>query len=143
MAFLNIRLWFGEAVGVGENREMLFDKLEAASRSVNSSCKFNFAFGAVLEHKLDGRLRYYHTSPNHNAELAVPALVRDIDDLRRLFDEVDHLTFAERAERNRPSTKWRVRAVTNLTFFIYPIVGAGVVGDPPADMPMHLQRNKA
>ena len=121
---LNVRLWNGDEAG-GIDRNMLWDKLNGAFDLIDRAAKINYAFGAILQHKIDGSLRYYHTSPNHNAELPGPVLVRDVQTLQNLFDRVEHDDFTERAARKRPNTQWTVKAVTNVSFFIYRVDNAG------------------
>lgn len=65
----------------------------------------------------DGTLRYYHTSPNHGAELKRPMLVRTVDELRIVFETVELVNIVERVALQRHNTQWKVRVVTNVSSF--------------------------
>ena len=51
--------------------------------------KLNASVGAIMAHKVSGRLRYFHPSANNYRLLVSPATVERIEDLGSLQDLVD------------------------------------------------------
>lgn len=92
---------------------------------MGASLKLRYLFGAILEHKAEGTLRYYHTTPNHNADLDRPMLVCTAEDLRIVFEPADGMEIAKRAALQRPNPQGKVRVVTNVSFFLYWLSRAG------------------
>ena len=53
-------------------------------------------------------------------------LVSSEADVYRLFADVQRVDLREVAAVQRPSTSWKVRFVTNITFYLDKLLGAGL-----------------
>ena len=66
-----------------------------------------------------GALPYHHPSANNNLVLEQPFLVFNQDDLERLYDQISNIDFLEWVRQQRPSRKWVVDLITNVTWFVW------------------------
>ena len=63
-------------------------------------------------------------------------------DVYRLFANVQQVDLREVAATQRPSTSWKVRFVTNITFYRDKLLGAGLVGDGRVGLPDYIRNNR-
>ena len=105
------------------------------------SFKMNASFGFVLRNQETGELRYFHSSLNNERVLEVPHLVRNQEEfqtgLSRIMTDRDAL---EHLRAQRPNSKWVVHKVTNLTFYVNPII-EHPIGES-VNLPPYLKHNK-
>ena len=74
-----------------------------------------------------------------SAQLFEPVtLVFSEVDLNRLFANVQRVDLREVAAGQRPSTSWKVRFVTNTTFYLDKLLGAGLIGDGQVGLPDYI-----
>ena len=104
--------------------------------------RINASFGCLLEHKESGELRYYHSSSNNAAVSIRPVTVVTREDLDRFESLLLETDLEELALQRRPDTKWKLRAVTNLTFYVYKILGGTRVADSEPKLPPFLLNNR-
>ena len=151
METLNVRLWDGAADGASaelRNPEAWERLLETWERQT-SRVKINCSVGCVLENKTNGQLRYFHASANNATVFPSPRLVTSRDGLERFFDELLGVDLQEQVIRRRPSTQWKLRFLTNISFYLFKLknmarIGGGDDdgGDGKEKMPSFLKRNR-
>ena len=141
MDVLNVRLW-DPANDDFEPDAMRW--LRNAWNSLDCQCKINASVGCLLTHKVTGAYRYFHSSPNEGALLRRPTVVASEADLEKFVDDICDRDIQRFALRRRPNTEWRLYAMTNVTFYIYKLLGINRVGndDDATRFPSHLKRNK-
>ena len=83
--------------------------------------KINLSFGFILRNTETGALQYHHPSANNNLVLEQPFLVCNQDDLGRLYDQISNIDILEWVRQQRPSNKWVVDLITNVTWFVWKI----------------------
>ena len=140
---LNIRVWRGDLIG-DMHHHGVWERLHRAWNAVPVQAKVNCSIGCVLRHVTTGELRYFHSSENNASVLERPKMVTNMEDLRRLWEEISAVDLEERATQRRPNTSWRLLMITNLTFYVWKIRSAARVGSPPAQgLPSFLLNNKS
>ena len=148
METLNVRLWDGAADGANatlRNPQAWERLLEIWGRQ-ESRVKINCSVGCVLENKTDGQLRYFHASANNATVFPTPRLVSSRAGLEEFFDELLNVDLQEQAIRRRPSTQWKLRFLTNISFYLFKLknmarIGGG--GDGNEKVPEFLKRNRS
>ena len=137
---INRRLWDGTRT-VSLADAGAWARLRLEWDTVRTSFKINASYGCVLEHKVTGELRYYHSSSNNATLLERARVVRRIEDLRAFYDALAAIDLEEMATQRRPDTTWRLRSVTNLTFYVYKMLGTARIGGDDDRLPAHILRN--
>ena len=94
-----------------------------------------------MEHKVTGELRYYHSSSNNATLLERARVVRRVEDLQAFYDALARIDLKEVATQRRPDRAWRLRSVTNLTFYVYKMLGTARIGGANDRLPSHILRN--
>ena len=94
--------------------------------------KLNASVGAIMAHKVSGRLRYFHASANNYRLLVSPATVERIEDLGSLQGLVDGRSWTDHAAGLMPDSAWRVVCVTNMEYYVYHDLAAPIQG--PTDL---------
>ena len=125
---LNVRLRDGRAERAGPslNARAL---LVRAWDDIDTRSKVDCSAGCILEHKITGELKYYHSSLNDASLLGErPHVVSSVEDLHRLYDDVAAIDLDAEALHRRPETVWKLRQVTNFTFYVVKLLGIGRVG---------------
>jgi len=79
--------------------------------------KLNISFGYILRSTVTDELQYHYASRNNNNVFDAPLLVRNENDLHQVQNDLQNLDILEWARQLRPSTKWVVDSITNITFF--------------------------
>ena len=103
--------------------------------------KIQAAIGFILQNIKSGELRYWHGSQGADRLFDQPHLINDRRDFQKYLLELGDKDFIESATRNRPDTSWTVHAITNITFWTYP-VSDHPIGFPTSISP-HLLSNKS
>lgn len=137
---VNVKVWDGTAdprPGEEVRRALLRTWAETSSR-----LRINVSFGCVLERRGDGELRYFHSSSNNATMLARPTTVVDVEGMETFYQKVARWDLREEATRRRPDTAWKLLAVTNVTFYVYKMLGATRVGRSPRRLPERLLRRR-
>ena len=93
--------------------------LRTVHRRQAQGYKLNASVGAFIEHKVTGRIRYFHASSNNYRLLTTPAWVTEEGDLRDLTQLVDQGSWTEHVTNLRPDSAWRVICVTNILYTLY------------------------
>ena len=109
---------------------------------VRYRCKVTVSAGAVMEHKMSGELRYYHASSSNAQLFEQVTLVSSEADMNGLFTVLKRVDLRKVAATQRPSTAWKVRFVTNITFYLDKSLGAGLIGDVRVNLPDYLRNNR-
>ena len=120
----------GEA-SVGHEACGVWDHLRAVWRELTTRAKINCSFGFILEEMETKELRYYHSSSNNAAYYAYPKLITMEPMLRDFYDTLEQEDVKEVLIRKRPDTRWRIRMVTNVTFYFFKLAGMGKIGAAP------------
>ena len=69
-------------------------------------------------------------------------LVSSEADINRLFTAVQRVDLHEVAAAQRPTTVWKVHFVTNITFYLDKLLGAGLIKDGRVDLPDYIRNNR-
>lgn len=80
--------------------------------------KFNVAFGFILRNRLTEELRFYHPS-NNTMIFDAPRLLHNINDYRKLKEDLEHEDVFEYARTQRPSTQWIVEKIVCMRFDVF------------------------
>ena len=140
MDVLNVRMWDPEVETFKANAS---EALSSAWQSAGWQCRVNASVGCILMHKVNGRFRYFHASPNEGALFEKPQTVTSMEDLRNFMETVASKDVQEHALRQRPNTEWRLHALTNISFYLYKLQGVSHVGANLEDyFPTYLRQNK-
>ena len=140
---LNVRLWDGTVTGEGANlrNPVAWEKLSALWREQTSRIKLNCSVGCVLENKNSGELRYFHASSNNATVFVAPRLISKTSDLERFYDALLAEDLQELAIRRRPSTEWKLRFLTNVSFYVFKLINMARIGGTEK-LPRHIVKNK-
>ena len=114
--------------GGGGGVSVMERRLRAIFNRQRQAFKINMSYGYILRNVETGELRYYHSSLNNHRYFDVPPLISNRDDLDEFIRRVQEASPSDYAIRGRPTTKWTVVAVTNVTFYLYKMtfnIGAG------------------
>ena len=110
---------------------------------ITTRIKINCSFGLILEHKTTKELKYYHSSSNNATYEDAPTLVKSERDLNRYFTGVSRSDISGTLAMRRPNTEWKLRAITNITFYLFKMTGMGKVGSGVVQLPKRLRLSKA
>ena len=83
--------------------------------------KINLSFGFILQNTETRALQYHHPSANNNLVLEQPFLVSNQDDFELLYDQIRNIDSMEWVHQQRPSSKWVVDLIMNITWFVWKI----------------------
>ena len=103
--------------------------------------KVNASIGCILVHKSTGRYRYFHSSPNNGCLFEHPSSLSTTSDVEVFLEKVKATDLQERAFRARPNTEWRLFALTNITFYLYKMIGISRAG-ASTKLPNYIKRNR-
>ena len=138
---LNIRTWDG-----GNKKsslsEGIWEKLCQTWREIKFRVKLNCSVGFLLENKINGELRYFHSSANNSTLFDSPKLITSENSLQQTYKELTEMDIHERTSRLRPNTTWIVRNITNITFFFYKMLGMGKIGAAHINLPDYIKQNR-
>ena len=95
--------------------------------------KLNASVGAIMAHKVSGRLGYFHASANNYRLLVSPVTVERIKDLGSLQGLVDGQSWTDHVACLMPHSAWHVVCVTNVEYYVYHELAA------PIQDPIDLQ----
>lgn len=90
-------------------------------RQQKTAFKVNLAFGFILRNGDNGEVRYYYPSRN-GFVFPEPFVVANPDDLQSVLLRVGEKDWQEYVRQQKPSSKWRVAHLTNVSFHVYPLV---------------------
>ena len=122
----------------------VFNLLLLAWKRIRSRSKLNCSYGVVLQHKVTGEMRYYHSSSNNATLFEKPMTIATEDQVEDFFKEMSEIDLRERIIMRRPNTSWFIKLVTNITFYIYKHIGMGKFGCSSLDpLPKFLKNHKA
>ena len=143
---LNVRVWDPS------DSQFKGDAAEALRRAWRAGLwklKINAAAGCILQNKETGEFRYFHSSCNNGSLFERPLAVNSSAQLETFLDKVMAEDFLEAASQQRPDTRWRLHALTNITFYMYKMNGVfrtgGAAGSPAfagVECPSFLRQNK-
>lgn len=134
---VNVRLWDPEDDAF---EARVGDALIEAWRDSRNQVKINASLGCLLVHKTTGEYRYFHSSSNNASIFDPPSLVRTEGEVHGFIDRVESTDLEETCIRRRPNTEWRLHAVTNITFYMYKMLGVGQLGCASPNLPEKLKR---
>ena len=100
------------------NESGIVSKLRETLAKYPRNIKINVAFGFILQKRDTGELKFFHPS-NNTMLFDTPKLVQNVDDRRKLEDDVEQQDAFEYARLQRPSTNWIVDRIICIRFDIY------------------------
>ena len=83
--------------------------------------KINLSFASILQNTETRALQCHHPSANNNLVLEQPFLVSNQDDFELLYDQIRNIDSMEWVHQQRPSSKWVVDLIINITWFVWKI----------------------
>ena len=111
---------------------------------LDCTVKVNVSYGVLLRHSTSGRLRYYHASSNNATVFPVARTISNRADLNQLIDTFEGLDPAQLGINRRDGSAWILQAVTNVTFYVYKLLGVNRVGCTKAiDLPAHILKSRS
>ena len=90
--------------------------------------KINVTYGVILRHSTLGRLRYFHASSNNATVFPVARTISNRADLNQLIETFEGLDPAQLGINRRDGSAWILQALTNVTFYVYKLLGVNRVG---------------
>ena len=142
METLTVRIWNGALTEADERLPEIWNVLRDVWRENPGSLKINCSFGCILENKNDGSLRYFHASSNNATLFSSPRLIRAEEDLEEFYTELSDSDLRQHMMLQRPSTVWRLRHITNVSFYFYHLLFTGKVGCGDDPIPSHVRTNR-
>jgi hypothetical protein len=139
---LNVRLWDPE----NETAEVDVEKYVIKTwNSFQCRAKVNVSLGCVLQHKTNGRFRYFHSSSNNWTLYQSPVTISSESDLESFMEDVTAKDLASESIRRRPDTNWKLYAVSNMTFYFYKLLDMSRVGHVTEKirLPKHILSNRS
>ena len=94
--------------------------------------KLNASVGAIMAHKVSGRLCYFHAGANNYRLLVSLVTMEQIEDLESLQGPVDGRSWTDHAASLMPDSAWRVVCITNVEYYVYHNLAAPIQG--PTDL---------
>jgi hypothetical protein len=118
---INLRVYNGQIHEreIDNDSSDLWKRLRDYYAHIVQHAKVKVSVGCILEKKLKGQLRYYHSSANNASLFETTEVVKNTDDLKKLFIKVCQVDLRDWVALRRPSTNWKTRTITNVTFYIY------------------------
>lgn len=116
--------------------------LELWHSKQSTRIKVNCSPGFILKHKTTDEYRYYHSSHNNSRLFDKPFLIKSERDVFTFIDKVTSTDILEWVQKQRPSSSWQVVSVTNVSFYIWKILGMGKIGHPTV-LPDYISNHKA
>ena len=111
---------------------------------LDCTVKVNVSYGVLLRHSTSGRLRYYHASSNNATVFPVARTISNRADLNQLIDTFEGLDPAQLGINRRDGSAWILQAVTNVTFYVYKLLGVNRVGCTRAiELPAHILKSRS
>ena len=141
----NVKMWDPSDVQFkGDTSEAL----RKAWRAGRWKLKTNTAAGCILQNKEMGEFRYFHSSCNNGSLFEHPLFISSLAQLETFLDKEMAEDFSEAVSRQRPDTRSRLYALTNVTFYMYKMNGVyrmgGASGSGTAgrvEFPSFLKKN--
>ena len=100
--------------------------------------KVNIAFGFLLRHSETDKTRYFY--PEKNALLFTNAYsIQNYEDIIKLNKKMQNMDVIEHAQLQRPDTKHRVIAITNVVYFTYSMQDF-LLGAVENDLPEYIKK---
>ena len=116
-------------------------KIQSIFRDQQWKFKINAAIGCVLINHSEATTRYFHASPNNDRLFDNPWLIETSADFENFVEQLQNNDFVENAVKKRPDTAWSLHSITNISFYVYPIVNHPIGNHP--SIPQHVRNNKA
>lgn len=145
---LNVRMWNGEEPETVEEDvgRPVWEMLRRAwsGGGVRTRLKLNCSVGVVLKHKETGELRYFHSSSNNATVFDAPRVIGTERQLRDFYDSLVQTDLRAHSSNRRPNTAWQLLSVTNITFYMYKMLGMGRIGTASrlVTLPSFITSNK-
>ena len=141
---LNIRLLDeeGKQMNGHDTSKISLDILTRNWKRLRCRVKMNCSYGVILEHKTSGEMRYFHSSSNNASVFSEPRPIKTQEEMEKFHEDVINVDIREQSALRRPNTSWKVKVITNMTFYIYKILGMGKFGCVSCPLPKYLQRKK-
>jgi hypothetical protein len=142
MDIINLRVYDGDIQEYKPNNisNEVWIRLKNFYENINVHTKIKVSAGTILEHKTSGELRYYHSSSNNAALFEDISVITSLEDLKHLFAKVCDVDLRNWASERRPSTSWKTRSITNLTFYIYKLNDTTRIGNEK-NLDKHVLKN--
>lgn len=103
--------------------------------------KIVVSFGLILLNRETNELLYYHASLNNQRLFDEVFVITDYVSHELVRDQMLSMDLVDHLEQHRPTTKFIIKAISNVTLYIIKLLGKPV-GSPPEDFPEYIRKNK-
>ena len=112
--------------------------------NLDCAATINVSYGVLLRHSTSGRLRSFHTSSNNATLFPVARTISNRADLNQLLKTFEGLDPAQLGINRWHGSAWVSQAVTNVTFYVYKLLGVNRVGCTKGiELHAHILRSKS
>ena len=127
---VNIRLLKdnGTILSLEERMDTISGVMQHMWSGLTCVVKLNCSYGSVLTHKTTEEHRYHHASSNNAGVFDTPSIVRSQQDLEEFCDRISLVDIKQMATSRRPNTSWKLRLLTNVSFYVYKMPGLKKIG---------------
>ena len=103
--------------------------------------KINASLGYILYNNVENQLKYWHASPGVDTVFKKPELISDKIEFESFMESFTNQDIIELVTSNRENTSWTMHCLTNITFYITPILYHSIGG--PISIPLHIKNHKS
>ena len=128
---------FNFKLEVFSKNEIIF-QFKKIFRQQKTAFKVNISMGFILQNKVTKEYRFFWSSQNNQLFFSKPTLIRNSEDKKSFIDEINNTDLVEKIIR--PNSQWTFVKVTNITFYVYRLVGVPI--GSPLELPGYLLKNK-
>ena len=103
--------------------------------------KINASLGYILYNNVENQLKYWHASPGVDTVFKKPELISDKIEFESFMESFTNQDIIELVTSNRENTSWTMHCLTNITFYITPILYHSIGG--PISIPSQIKNYKS
>ena len=102
--------------------------------------KIQTSIGFILLNNKTQDMRYWHPSVGHDRLFDRPLVIENQHDFSSFIQSIKNKDFIEAATASRKDTAWSVHCITNIQFYVTPIVDHPI--GCPTTIPKHIKQDK-
>ena len=113
-------------------------RFKSVYQKQRNAFKVKISLGVILFNKTTEECAYYKSSQNNQLLFEQPTLIRNSSDKANFIRKLESTDILEAI--SRPNSQWTVSKVTNVTFYVFKLVGTPIGSS--IELPPHLANNK-
>ena len=114
------------------SHEIIHNQMREIYNQNENVFRINISFGFILRNIDDDSYRYFYAH-NNDGVFQTPQTITNVEDLLDLFKKIKHLDILHTIFKQRPNSKWKVYALTNIRYVVFRMLdktlGMGIVPD--------------